>query len=451
MLTWIAAGIYISEVLILYTYISDIFHRKYKPLKTILIGCLIFVAPFVLNALWNNIAVNILAFLVASALFFSITFKTNVLQGVLHGVIITGMMFATELLCLYLISYLFDMNSFYAYRESITIYVLDTITSKLLFLIVCKLFSRLKLKDKEKIYKTPVSYFVYAVSSLCLSACLIWMNGQTQFSAPLQITIVVAAAFLLMSLIFIFISYEKNAAKNAELLRLKTETQKQELDEKYYQILQNQNENMHTFAHDTKHHLSAILSLSDNEEINRYIHSIYQDLEKYSAVGKTGNKALDIILNEYRSLCAVRHIQFETEIRTANLSFIEPAKLTSLLNNMLDNAVEATQQCKNGKILLSINRIENFDVVNCINNCNTPPRFENSMLKTTKEDKSLHGFGSKSMDRVVKFYNGILNCKYLAETKEFEVTIIFPVAMENNAPAKGKEASAHQCKKEAQV
>lgn len=427
MYTVLNAFVYIAEVLITYTYISDIFTRKYKLSVTLAIGCLLFSIPYGLNELWNNITVNLLAYPAATAAFLLLTYKIRPSHALLHSLILTGIMLASELGCFYFISAVFDSGSFYAYRDNLTVYMLDAVTSKILFLLICKMCSRFKIAKKAPFHKLPLSYFFYVASSVALTVCLIIINGMYAFSAGFQALLVVLSVTLLFSMIFIFISYEHSAEEYEELATLRAESQIQKIDEKYYQILKQQNENLQTFAHDTKHYLSTISSLSDNAEIHQYVHSIYQDLEHYNVIGKTQNKTLDILLSEYQALCELKNLTFETEIRTANLQFMDSAKLTALLTNLLDNAVEAAEKCADGTIYLSINRADHFDVLTCLNSCRTRPERSGESFQTTKLDKAMHGHGTKSIAKIVKFYHGILHDQYDEAQGIFKITILFPL------------------------
>ncbi len=169
------------------------------------------------------------------------------------------------------------------------------------------------------------------------------------------------------------------------------------------------------------------MSLSNSDEVKEYINSIYDDLEKYTAVGKTDNKILDIIISEYQAICHSKGIELESDIKTANLSYIEPSKLSALLTNILDNAVEAVEKSDSKKIYLSINRVENFDVLTCQNNCITIPEISDGYVKTTKANKELHGFGTKSIAKIVKQYNGNVNYEFNGDKNLFTVNVIFPV------------------------
>lgn len=418
--------VYIFEVLIIYTYISDIFEKKFNTVKTILIGCGIFTVPYILNELANHSVVNTVAFFISTAVFIRMTNKANLLQSILHAVLLTCIMVATELICFYSVSMIYQDNTFYAYRDSTEVYILDAITSKLLFLLVCKICSQFKLKNKSRVYKAPFIFYIFSITSCFMLAVFILINSQYKFDDSLQTLLIIGAVLLLFTSILQFISHEKNAAKNAEFLELQKEQQRQQIDIEYYKILEIQNQELHRFSHDTKHHLSAILNLSDNKAVEEYINIISNDFEKYSSAGKTENKMLDIILHKYRLLCESKGVNFETEIMTANLSFIEFPQLSSLLGNILDNAIEAAEKSKNPKILLSINKIDNFDVLCCINSCNIAPEIKGNRLVTTKADKELHGYGTKSIEKIVKQYSGTHNFHYDDTQNEFTFTAVFP-------------------------
>lgn len=418
--------VYLFEVLTVYTYISDIFERKFSTLKTILIGCSIFTVPYILNELANHSMLNTFAIFAATALFIRLTNKANLLQSLLHSLIIICIMLGTELVCFYSVSLIYDDNSFYAYRDSTEVYIFDAITSKLLFLLVCKVCSQFKLKNKSKAYKAPFMYYVFGITSCFMLVVFILINSQYKFDSSLQTLLIIGGLLLLFTSILQFISHEKAAVKNAEYLELQKEKQRQKIDTDYYRLLEIQNSELHRFSHDTKHHLSAILNLSDNKDVEEYINIISKDLEKYSPTGKTGNKILDVIIHKYSLLSESKGIAFETEIMTANLSYIDSPQLSSLLGNILDNAIEAAEKCKEPKILLSINKNDNFDVLCCVNSCSKSPSMKGDRLLTTKEDKELHGFGTKSIEKIVKLYNGTHSFKYDEKLNEFTFTAIFP-------------------------
>lgn len=417
---------YLSEVFIIYTYAAGMLEKKYNTIKTLLVGLGIFTIPFILNQLWNNSIVNIISFFIATTVYLYLTHQIKIKHGVLQGLILTAIMFVTEMICSYSLSLMFGQTSFYAYRDSTQVFILCSIISKIFFLVACKICNHFILR-KNKLYTTPASYFLFSFTSIFSMFVFILINSQYNFNNAMQILVIISSLLLMVSLVLLFISHERNAVKNAELMELRSEQQRKTTDEKYLKVIEAQNDEIHRLVHDVKHHLNTIHNLSKSVEVDSYIASVENELQKSTAFSKTGNKILDIILNEYFILCHAKNIEFETEIRTANLDFIEPAKLTALLNNILDNAVEATEKCKTPRIFLSINRSDNFNVLCCTNTCLSSPVFVNENLITTKKDKSLHGYGTKSIIKILKEYNATHTFTFNEIKNEFTITAIFPI------------------------
>lgn len=166
-----------------------------------------------------------------------------------------------------------------------------------------------------------------------------------------------------------------------------------------------------------------IIICDDEKE---YVDTVQQKVDKYSFSGKTKNKMLDLILNKYRVLCEEDNIDFYINIRTANLSYIENTDLTSLLSNILDNAIEAAKSTSEKMIDLSINRVNGSDMLTCVNSSDMKPVSVSGILKTTKSDKTFHGMGTKSIRRIVNKYKGEYEWDYDEMKKEFSVFIMFP-------------------------
>lgn len=100
--------------------------------------------------------------------------------------------------------------------------------------------------------------------------------------------------------------------------------------------------------------------------------------------GNTKNKFLDLLLNKYKSICDSSGISFEYNIRTANLSFMDAPDLITLLSNILDNAVEAASVSEKKTIELSINRVNEFDMLSCVNSSDRKPQSVGKSLRTSK-------------------------------------------------------------------
>lgn len=419
-------AVYIIEMLISFMYFSDLFIKKKRTHFIIVFGVSVFLIASVLNiVLNNNSVVNFVTIVLSNIIFSMVCFDVNLKKSILHTVLLIASMTVCEGGVIFIVSALLN-NEVNVYQNNFSVYLIEAILSKTIYLLVCKLLTRLKvISTKKPKDNTPIYLFIYPV---CTAAILILFGKLSldyNISSELNTCVSIVSFILLFSIIITYILYGNTVKKDNELFELKNELSRIEVDESYYLILEHQNEEMHTFAHDTKNHLSTIKYLADDEQVDEYIDKIYSDLNKYSASGKTDNKILDIILNKYSVLCEINKIEFYTVIKTANLNYISSSDLSSLLNNMLDNALEAARKSKGKRIELSINRAQSFDVLTCTNSCDVRPEAENHILKTTKEDKRFHGYGTKSMRKIVKKYNGTYKWDYNESAREFTTSIIF--------------------------
>ena len=107
-----------------------------------------------------------------------------------------------------------------------------------------------------------------------------------------------------------------------------------------------------------------------------------------------------------------------------------------MISNILDNAIEATQQVEDHEkrlITMSVRSRNQFIIVECENysdSSNVRLRknqrrriFKNDNLPgTTKKDNVKHGFGLKSIGQVAEKYDGAMNVSY--EDGWFKVKVL---------------------------
>ena len=179
-------------------------------------------------------------------------------------------------------------------------------------------------------------------------------------------------------------------------------------------------------THDIKNHLEQISRLSDDDSVQDYVENLYGTLNKYSNIGQSGNKHLDIIISKYNALCNTKNIDIVFNIKTSNLSNIAPVDLSTIFNNLLDNAVEAAEHSEIKTINVDIYSKKAFEVICICNSCDTPPQQSNHKLLTLKKNKELHGIGLSSVQKALKKYDGLFEWAYNEEERIFTVTVAIP-------------------------
>lgn len=183
---------------------------------------------------------------------------------------------------------------------------------------------------------------------------------------------------------------------------------------------------MHLFSHDIKNHLIQIRNLEDINAVQDYVDKLYPNIEHFSRIGISKNKMLDLIISKYSRLCESKNIQFDIDVKTANLSYIDDVDLSTLMNNILDNAIEAAEKSNSKFVQLYLfSKNAMYDGLLIKNSCDFALINKDGILKTTKNNKSFHGFGTKSIKNIIKKYDAIYDWKYDEKSKIFETNIVF--------------------------
>lgn len=416
--------VFFFEMLISTIFFNNIAEKR-KPLSAIVIlGTLIFeigalINIFIISTSWINVLFSIIANLVFSVCFF----KTKPIRAGFYSIIIVSLSSFIEYIIIFIVSSY--SNLYIAEYESKTILlVIEIIVSKILYFFVVMILLHFIQKD-NKILKVPTAFYIFPLITLVSVICFWHVSLNQHLEFKNQIILGIVSILLLLATLFVFFSFQANAQKERKLLLLQQERDKIKTDITYYEILEKQNNNLRTYAHDAKKHLSAIKNLNNNPEIDIYISEMYESLSEYCKVSHSGNHTLDVVIDKYVTECDLNNITFEFDIKNNNLSQVEPYDLVAILGNLLDNALEASEQSQDKMVSIETDFRNNFSVIIVSNSCDKNPQLSNSELPvTTKNNKQLHGFGLKSIRKTIKKYNGDIAFDYDNKKKIFIVTVM---------------------------
>ena len=181
-------------------------------------------------------------------------------------------------------------------------------------------------------------------------------------------------------------------------------------------------------CHDLKHQIHEYAGKVNISQ------STVNDLEKmieiYDSKVKTGNDCLDLILTEKSLLCQKKNINLTCLADCSKLSFISESDLYSLFGNAIDNAIEAVckiEDIRKRNISVVVRNIHSFVSINIENYYEGNIKLdENNLPISTKSDSNYHGFGTKSIDFIVKKYNGSLEISL--DNNIFSLAILFSIS-----------------------
>ena len=103
---------------------------------------------------------------------------------------------------------------------------------------------------------------------------------------------------------------------------------------------------------------------------------------------------------------------------------IEGSHLCSLLVNLLDNALEASVHVQKPEIRICLRMKQNHLFFCVMNRVDSDVLTANPELKTTKQDRALHGFGIRSIRLIAEKYHGLTD--FTVDHDFFTATVMLP-------------------------
>jgi sensor histidine kinase YesM len=226
----------------------------------------------------------------------------------------------------------------------------------------------------------------------------------------------------------------KNILSNRQNMELQSflYMQKQQYD---YQL--QQSVAVRRFKHDLVNHIGALRELMNEkktEEAKEYIDTIWNIQNAFDLKLHTGDSFLDVIVNYYSYLATKENIEFIVVGRLTDKIPLEMFDITTLMGNILQNAVEAAVKADVPRIRVEFveHKKEIFIVVS--NSVAEGINTKSGFFMTSKKDKENHGFGIKNIVATVEKYHGECYMEILVENKEalFKISIAIPKIKEKN-------------------
>ena len=418
---------FFTEAVILWQYTSNLFTSSYGSKIRLALLSALYTILFLLSLL-KQTGLNVVSFFVFNTVFLYVLFKLKLLLALFHSAIVTAIMGISEIAVLGIISRFFP----HFLLETDAGLVFYTVFSKIFFFAVIYLLIHLfkgKKLNQEQYGHSEILLMLIPVSSIFIIFTLLSLGETSAFAPPIDFLVTICAVFLLMVNLLVFGINQYNQKKSQEYADLQLLLQKESDSVEYYEMMLAQNENQSILIHDIKKDLQSIKLLNekhDSDKINAYIQQLMESSDLRETTNICDNEMLNAILCRYQRQCNDKHIHFHTDIRSGTVQYIYQHDLTSLFCNLLENAMESAENIPDSFIELTVQKKENspFVIIILINSCqNTPVYNQEGVPVSHKSDNGRHGFGIKSIKKVVKQYHGNLQMYYDNDSGTFHTII----------------------------
>ncbi len=370
---------------------------------------------------------NLAVFVVATLAVLLVCYEIKIPAAMFMTAILTVFMLLSEL-CVLFFSNTFFGNELYDYRDDISVMIVQASLSKLIYFIIAYCVAKI-IEKRGKPAQTD--RYVFALALLPVITVVLFLLLENSFVTgkigDYSLMITVGTVMLVFANILVFGVYDRVQRTNNENTFLQLEQEKNKARLEYYEMLMNQTENRNILVHDIKHHLVSMENLAAEgkaDAVVKYINSIRTEFGLSESLHYSGNRMLDVILKRYERLCRQAGVKFTAEVRNFPHDFISETDITALIDNTLENALESARKSERKYVSFSSSIVnDNFVKIEIINSCDTAPVFDKYGMPVSKKGKN-HGWGTKSIHRIVRKYDGDVKYRYNADSRQFECDIV---------------------------
>lgn len=183
--------------------------------------------------------------------------------------------------------------------------------------------------------------------------------------------------------------------------------------------------------HDMKNYIADIKALMKENPANppalkQYLDSLQSSVEQLDMKYNTGNPVTDVIIQRYVQLTKNSAIDFQADFVFPADMNIDAFDISIIINNALNNALEACRKQKDGRRFIELNacRQENMFFIIITNSFDgTLARSaDDGRLLTTKPDSANHGLGLRNIEVCANKYYG--KVETTVKDKTFELAVM---------------------------
>ena len=310
-----------------------------------------------------------------------------------------------------------------ASKETIMFY---SISSNAILTVVSNVAARFG-KAENIISRKETSLFI-----LMLVLCLV--VNECFFSARLleneHNILLIGSACSFAVMILIMVLYEQLTETTRKQRIAELEAQTTQIVAQHQDELKSIYKNMLAEQHDLYHRVTAVEELLSSSKIaeidRRQVLSMLKKTYQPDLI-ITGNIAVDAILKAKSTIMKNAGITFEFVEYPLNPLPISERSFCMLLGNLLDNAIEGVMRLPASNptrtIYLSFSKVWEMLFISCTNDADEKKiKRCGSEFVSTKEHPELHGFGTKSMKKIVSDAGGTID--FNIEHGKFSVEIM---------------------------
>ncbi len=348
------------------------------------------------------------AMVITYVIYAQIFLKGSLNSHIFISIFAIAIIFTASSILIFIISYFAELTAGEIF-EKLTVW-------RVIGICLCRLFEFLIfhviLKISSEYALTKREWILFITMPLATWIAVIFMTQATVKSPEVlpqmfYIAIIMVAINAVIYFFMLKIKQDTQTKLENELLRMQhdniksMETNMKALCESTYAV-----------KHDLEKHLLAVKAMAEDarcDEICEYVEKIVgNQLNNVQKIVFSSNDVFNAVINTKLALCREKSIIPSINISDEAVKHIESSDIAVLFGNIFDNAIEAAEKTDEKIIILDVRPQGEYVSIYMENSFNE--RFSDVKLKTTKQNRSMHGIGMKNVKRVVEAHDGMIEC-----------------------------------------
>lgn len=181
--------------------------------------------------------------------------------------------------------------------------------------------------------------------------------------------------------------------------------------------------------HDILNQLALIEGTADGEARARHLETIRERVAPPSALARTHNPALDVVLAQKASEASERGVLIDAFANLQDAGFIDGVDVCAIFANALDNAIEACAHIEGEgaarTVVLRAGTVQGHIVAKVENPYAGELVRDGGRFASTKGGGKAHGLGIPSIERSASRYGGTVRAE--AADGRFTLTVVIPL------------------------
>lgn len=263
-------------------------------------------------------------------------------------------------------------------------------------------------KGRDVAQNLPLAMMLVPISSIVTFGLLMYIKNSSQ-----TVLLIVSMGFLIINflLLYLYNLFLKSFTQHYENEALKREVQ---VYTNQIEIILHNEENINLLKHDMRHHLNELKLLAMKQktsEILKYIGDMETFMQNPNELISSGNIEIDSVLNymlqKAKKSLHVVHVKVQMPEK-----IVHSFDINVVLGNLLENAIEAAEKTEEKMLNVVIGLKQGILKIEIENSFSgiwiSQESLGKGMVFSTKRNVEGHGFGLRSVRKIVEKYNGIL-------------------------------------------